>query len=68
MSVMLDFKVPSLSMVFWQKPRFYRSTAIYIKVPSARYHGLRMRQNLVQWIPQIERHMACVDQSEASKE
>ncbi len=25
-----------------------------------------MRQNLVQWIPQIERHMICVDQSEAS--
>ncbi len=38
------------------------------RLPSARYHGLRMRQNLVQWIPQIERHMTCVDQSEASKE
>ncbi len=25
-----------------------------------------MRQNLVQWIPQTERHMICVDQSEAS--
>ncbi len=37
------------------------------RLPSARYHGLRMRQNLVQWIPQIERHMTCVDQAEGSK-
>ena len=47
------------------------SALVYIlkfRLPSARYHGLRMRQNLVQWIPQIERHMTCVDQSEASKE
>ncbi len=47
------------------------SVLVYIlesRLPSARYHGLRMRQNLVQWIPQIERHMICVDQSEASKE
>ncbi len=36
-------------------------------LPSARYHGLWMRQNLVQWFPQIEWHMTGVGQSEVSK-